>query len=217
MVIADLNGDGISDLIVANTGGNDVFVYLGLGHGQFAPPQQFFTGTAPVGLTVADLTGNGLPDLIVANSGSNDITILARDENPRRRLDHGPQARGSRLAIAPSPRPSPTSRNGDMDIVVVNQDSDTVTLLRGLGGGFFDDKNPPTLATGLGPVQAFVGHFTSSTSLRTRRPEFAVQRHDVLLQPSRPTRDDRGRRHRPGLRGDGRLQQRRILRPRHRQ
>ena len=57
-------------------GGNDVFVYLGLGQGRFAAPQRFFTGTAPVGLTVADLTGDGLPDLVVANSGSNDVTIL---------------------------------------------------------------------------------------------------------------------------------------------
>jgi hypothetical protein len=45
----------------------------------------------------------------------------------------------------------------------VNQGSDTVTLLRGLGRGFFDDRSPVTFATGVAPIQAFVGHFSSAT------------------------------------------------------
>jgi len=82
VAIADLNGDGISDLIVTNRGGNDVLFYLGLGGTKFAPARRFFTGTAPVGLTIADLNGNGLPDLIVTNSGSNDVTILLGENGP---------------------------------------------------------------------------------------------------------------------------------------
>src|SRR5207248_2901127 len=46
--------------------------------------------------------------------------------------------------------------DGREDILVVNQDSDSLTVLLGLGGGFFDDQHPWTLATGLRPVQAFV-------------------------------------------------------------
>ncbi|MBV8608925.1 MAG: VCBS repeat-containing protein, partial [Singulisphaera sp.] len=61
---ADLDGDGISDLIVANCCGNDVLIYPGLGNGQFGPAQAFAVGTDPVGITVADL--NGRPDLVVA-------------------------------------------------------------------------------------------------------------------------------------------------------
>ena len=38
VLLADLNGDGIPDLIVANSGGNNVLVYPGLGNGQFGPP-----------------------------------------------------------------------------------------------------------------------------------------------------------------------------------
>ena len=163
VAIADMNADGIPDLIVTNTGGNDVFVYLGLGNGQFAAPQRFFTGTTPVGLTVADLTGNGLPDLVVANSGSNDVTILLGEK----------MADGS-WTMVPGPRLKAGDRpvsttvadvygNGFKDLLVVNEDSNSVTVLRGLGGGFFDDNNPLTLATGLSPVQAFVGHFSSST------------------------------------------------------
>jgi hypothetical protein len=40
-----------------------------------------------------------------------------------------------------------------------------VSVLRGLGRDFFNDNSPWTFATGLAPVEAFVGHFTSLTSL----------------------------------------------------
>ena len=57
--LADMNGDGIPDLIVANSGGNNVLVYPGLGNGQFGPPvggtAGFPVGTDPTGLAVADL------------------------------------------------------------------------------------------------------------------------------------------------------------------
>ena len=72
MTLADLNGDGIPDLVVADSGGNNVLIYPGLGNGQFGPAINdgygYFVGTNPVGITVADLTG-GLPDLVVADAG----------------------------------------------------------------------------------------------------------------------------------------------------
>src|SRR5262249_27657922 len=75
--LSDLNGDGIPDLIVANTGGNNVLVYRGLGGGRFAATaDSFFAGTSPERVTVADLNGDGILDLAVPNEGSNDVTIL---------------------------------------------------------------------------------------------------------------------------------------------
>src|SRR5262249_5794770 len=78
--LADLNGDGVQDLLVANSGANNVMVYLGLVGGGFGPAlndgKGFFTGTNPTGLTVGDLNGDGRLDVIVANSGSNDVSIL---------------------------------------------------------------------------------------------------------------------------------------------
>ena len=68
--LASLAGkDYPPDLIVANSGSNNVLIYPGLGHGQFGPAVNgghgYFVGTNPVGITVADL-GGGLPDLVVA-------------------------------------------------------------------------------------------------------------------------------------------------------
>ena len=161
VAIADLNGDGIPDLVVTNRGGNEVLVYLGLGQSQFAAPLRFFTGTAPVGLTIADLNGDGVPDLVVTNEGSNDLSILFGDQDGGLwTLDPGP-----RLNVGEQPVSTTVADvNGDgiPDILCVNQLSNSVTLLLGLGYGFYDDRAPQTFATGQGPIQAFFGRFGAS-------------------------------------------------------
>jgi hypothetical protein len=160
--LADLNGDGIPDLIVANSGSNDVLVYPGLGNGQFGPELNgghgFFTGTDPVSITVATL--NGRPDLVIANKGSNDVSILLNE----------PAASGGFTFVA-GPRlrggTGPTSTvvqdvNGDgiPDLLVSDSGSNQVRLLPGVGGGFFNDQNPTIYSVGSAPNQVLVGTFT---------------------------------------------------------
>ena len=156
-----MNGDGNPDIIVVNKGENDILVYFGLGGNRFEAPLRYSTGTDPVGLTVADITGDGVPDLIVANAGSNDLSIFIG------------VGRGASWALEPGPRlrvgDQPVSTTvadlgGDdvPDIICVDQGSDNVVVLRGLGGGFFADNDPLTLPTGLGPIRAFVGKFDAA-------------------------------------------------------
>jgi hypothetical protein len=168
--IADLNGDGIPDLAVANSGGNDVLVYLGTGPGQFDPtPLTFFVGTDPVGLTIADLTGNGIPDVVVADEGSNDISILLGQgkgtdwtltPGPRLRAGIGPIS--TTVADVTGPAGVP---DGIPDILVTNNQSNDVTLLPGRGNGFFNDQTPQTFAVGDAPQQSLVGNFEPGTGI----------------------------------------------------
>jgi hypothetical protein len=164
VVLADLTGDGIPDLVVANGGGNNVLVYPGLGDGRFGAPQSFAVGTDPVSVTVADVTGNGIPDLVVANEGSNDVSVL---------FGHG---RGADWTLLPGPRlqagsgPVATAvadvhGTGTPDILVANSQSNDVYLLRGVGGGFFDDHSPTIFPTGQDPQQLFVGDFGGGAGL----------------------------------------------------
>jgi hypothetical protein len=169
VTLADLNGDGIPDLIVANTGGNNVLVYPGTADGQFGPEvnggKGFFAGTNPAGITVDDLNGDGIPDLTVANQGSNDVSVLlGQGTGPAWTLVPGPRLQAGGAGPVGT---AVADVNGDgiPDILVTNSASNTVTLLPGLGGGFFNDQSPRTFATGSDPRQLLVGNFDTSPGL----------------------------------------------------
>ncbi len=77
IAIGDFNGDGKPDLVVANSGSNDVSVLLGDGKGGFAPAVNFPVGTNPVSLKVGGFNKDGKDDIVVANKDSKNITILS--------------------------------------------------------------------------------------------------------------------------------------------
>ena len=90
LTVADVNGDGKPDLIVANTGfgtGDTISVLLnttapGATTPSFAPQQTFPTGRGPESVTVADVNGDGKPDLIVKNSSDSNVSVLMNTTTP---------------------------------------------------------------------------------------------------------------------------------------
>lgn len=79
VALADVNGDGIADLFVANNGSNNVSVFLGqLGRGFVPMPGAPFAtdGDGLSRLVVADLDGDGVVDLATANHASDDVSVL---------------------------------------------------------------------------------------------------------------------------------------------
>jgi hypothetical protein len=79
VAVADVNGDGIPDLMVANYFSNNsdgsVGVLLGNGDGTFQPAITYATGgSGAVSVAVADVNRDGKPDLIVANACNNDCS-----------------------------------------------------------------------------------------------------------------------------------------------
>jgi hypothetical protein len=71
VAVADVNGDGTPDLVVANCGGcgsSFVGVLLGNGDGTFQPAVSYPAGIEPLSVVVADINGDGNPDVIVADA-----------------------------------------------------------------------------------------------------------------------------------------------------
>jgi large repetitive protein len=166
VTLADLDNNGILDLIVANSGSNNVLVYPGLGNGTFGSPLNggygFFTGTNPVGITVADVNNDGRPDLVIANKGSNDVSILINEKvgssftfvpGPRLKVGDGPV----------STQVATVAGNSLPDLIVANSGSNDVWLLQGIGNGFFNDQNPIIYPVGTNPSALFVGNFMGGT------------------------------------------------------
>jgi hypothetical protein len=82
VLIADLNGDGSSDLAAANGDKfGDVTVFLNQGLGAFGSSLHLLAGmtTSPVTLTAADFDGDGRVDLAVGNIASADIAVFSSD------------------------------------------------------------------------------------------------------------------------------------------
>src|SRR5262249_46376890 len=163
VALADLNGDGIPDLIVANSGSNNVLIYPGLGNGQFGPAinggNGYFVGDNPVGITVASLTGD-LPDLVVADEGSNQVSILINGSPKGGAISFSPGARLNAGGIGPVSTVVGHFAGGTYpDLLVTNSLSNDVTLLPGVGAGFFNDQNPRVYQVGTDPVTSFVGSF----------------------------------------------------------
>jgi hypothetical protein len=100
---ADFNGDGIPDLVVADSNCHEacdypssIFVLAGNGDGTFQPPAKFYVhGQTSLQLTVADFNGDGKPDVATVNVNSHNVSVLlnttpfpARKPTPPRSLHH---------------------------------------------------------------------------------------------------------------------------------
>ena len=143
----------IPDAVVVSTGGNAIIVYHTTAITNGVPifalnPQTYFVGSAPASVTVADIDNDSIPDMLVANKGSNDVSVLIgsyaldgawiRKAETRLRLHSGG---AGPIAVAVRDLNS----DGTPDLAITNGSSGTVTMLTGVGGGFFDDRQPQTL------------------------------------------------------------------------
>jgi len=82
VAVADVNGDGHQDLLVANYYPNSsIGVLLGKGDGTFLAPVTYNSGgQQPLSVAVADMNGDGKPDILVANITYNASVLLGNGD-----------------------------------------------------------------------------------------------------------------------------------------
>jgi hypothetical protein len=145
ITVADLNGDGRPDLVVANRLGT-ASVLLGNGNGTFAPQTTLPVGNFAYSVAVADLNGDGKPDLVTANHVDQNVSLL---------LGNGDGTFQNQVTLATGVLPASVAIadvNGDgyPDLVVANYSDSTTSVLLGNGNGTF--QNQVTLPTGSGSI-----------------------------------------------------------------
>jgi hypothetical protein len=145
VAIADVNGDGIPDVITASSANNNVSVLLGNGNGTFQAGHTFATGKGPDALVVADVTSDGTPDIVTANYTGNTVSVLLGNGN-------GTFQAAESFATGTDPKSlAEADVNGDgiIDLVVANRGDNDVGVLLGNGNGTFQAQQ--TFATSVAP------------------------------------------------------------------
>ena len=136
----DLNGDGLTDLIVADNGDpfdeqdtGGLLILFNNGKGDFAPPVEVAAGDSPVWPAVVDLNGNGAADLAVANNVSSDVSLLFNDGQGGFTLTEDVT-----VGVGPSfVAPADLDGDGAVDLAVANFSSNTISILLNDGSGSF--------------------------------------------------------------------------------
>jgi hypothetical protein len=138
--IADLNGDGKLDIIVANEQSNNVTILLGDGKGEFtqAKGSPFPAGHAPSDIAIGDFNRDGKLDLAFANHEEKHLTVL---------LGNGQggftPAPNSPFAVEVKPHTHGVATgdlngDGNLDLVTDSWGNDQVSVLFGDGKGSFN-------------------------------------------------------------------------------
>jgi len=158
LAIADINGDGIPDLVVANQGSSTLSLLRGLGNGFFTPFGTQATGQSPRAVAVGDFNQDGKLDLAVANFASNSVSIFLGNGNGTFRPPANLAATGpSAIAVADF------NADGKLDLAVVETNSNSVSIFLGNGNGTF--LQFPSASTGKTPVSIAVADFNGDGRL----------------------------------------------------
>jgi len=144
--IADLNGDGLNDIVTSSEFTTSMSVLRGLPNGTFAPKVDHLVGAAQAMVALGDVNGDGLFDAVTVDHEVDKVSVLLGDGNGGFGL-HDDRICGSRptsIVIAD------VTGDGRADLVVGNTNGAFVSILAGTAGGIFLLTDVPTTGSGSG-------------------------------------------------------------------
>ena len=153
VVVADVNGDGLPDVVAVGSSANYAYVWLNTGvDGRLANPIGYAVGAHPEGVAVADVNGDGFPDIITANqgvAGTGSVSVLLGNVDPTTLKALGTFQAPVGYDGGPNPDAiavGDLNQDGYPDIVTVDPENDELHVLlnRGTAATTGTDQFPAT-------------------------------------------------------------------------
>jgi hypothetical protein len=172
VLVGDFNGDSKPDLVVAS--GGPIWVFLGLGGGEFGPKIVVPVGGGDFNFTTAiaigDFNGDQVQDLAAANSGSNDLSVVLGNGDG----SFQPETRVPTLGQQPlDVAAGDLNGDGRDDLVATNSSllEESISVhLRQANGTFVSSR----IVVGQSPLRVAIGDFN-----RDGRADLAVGGRDA--------------------------------------
>jgi hypothetical protein len=131
----DVDGDGKSELVIANSTVNSISVLRNTstsGTISFAPKVDYATGATPTSVILSDLNGDGKTDLAVANSDQTTISVLKNNSTP------GVITLATGIQFPTNGKPlklcaADLNQDGKPDLVIPNSNLNTISAFKNNG------------------------------------------------------------------------------------
>jgi Bacterial Ig-like domain (group 3)/FG-GAP-like repeat/Abnormal spindle-like microcephaly-assoc'd, ASPM-SPD-2-Hydin len=136
VAVADVNGDGKPDVVVAHNITSNVGVLLGNGDGTFQAAVAYDSPLTNYAAVVADVNGDTKPDIVVVGQGNSvgDVGVLLGNGDGTFQTA---VVYGSGANVASSVAVADVNGDNNPDLITANQFDDEVGVLLGNGDGTF--------------------------------------------------------------------------------
>ncbi|CAF1344476.1 unnamed protein product [Rotaria sp. Silwood1] len=146
--IGDFNNDNEMDIAVANSGINNVGIFLRYDNGSFRNQVAYAADSSPWSIAVGDFNNDTILDIVVANLGSDNVGIFLGwsdgSFSNQKTFTTGFSSQPNAVAVG--------DFNNDtlLDIIVANYGTNNIGVLLGYGNGFFTSAK--LFSTGYGSL-----------------------------------------------------------------
>ena len=158
VTLADLNGDHILDMAVADVGTNTISVLMGNGDGTFQPAVNYVVGSGPWMVVAADFNNDGHLDLASFVGSSHQAAVLMNNGDGTFKPVVTFTVGTNPIAIAAAD----LNHDGNQDLLVVNHSTNNVSVLLGNGNGTF--QKAVNYAVGAKPRWVSVADFNGDAN-----------------------------------------------------